>query len=250
MAAGDKNKAGEAGFGSRFISGLKDLLIEEELPNQTGIDKSAANPANSAQSASKNQISGEPIAFTSAQTTQSLSSPMATSLLEQILSRATAYTALNDAIKPLEEIIPDEMTRYRAAFAVIKKNRSIEQVVQAIDMQHMQALDDEVTRFAAQAKQKEATDINVRIAEAQTLRDNVEAAGLQIVKLREETESRINTVEAAMQRDRGRLDEIDRELLEKRQAIALIENQFNSAVTAVKDNLMLTKSKILKYLTT
>jgi hypothetical protein len=250
MAAGDKNKADEAGFGSRFISGLKDLLIEEELPNQTGIDKSAANPANSAQSASKNQISGEPIAFTSAQTTQSLSSPMATSLLEQILSRATAYTALNDAIKPLEEIIPDEMTRYRAAFAVIKKNRSIEQVVQAIDMQHMQALDDEVTRFAAQAKQKEATDINVRIAEAQTLRDNVEAAGLQIVKLREETESRINTVEAAMQRDRGRLDEIDRELLEKRQAIALIENQFNSAVTAVKDNLMLTKSKILKYLTT
>jgi chromosome segregation ATPase len=169
-------------------------------------------------------------------------------LLEQVLSRATAYTALNDAIKPLEEIIPDEMTRYRAAFAVIKKNRSLDQVIQAIDMQHMQAVDDEVARFAAQAKQKEVTDINVRVSEAQTLKDNVDAAGVQIVKLREETENRIRVVEAAVQRDRARLDEIERELLEKRQAIALVQTQFNTAVASVKDTLTQNKAKILRYL--
>jgi predicted nucleic acid-binding Zn-ribbon protein len=109
-------------------------------------------------------------------------------------------------------------------------------------------LEDEVTRFAAQAKQKENSDINVRVAEAATLKDNVEAATQQIVKLREETENRIRIVEEAMQRDRTRMDEIDRELLEKRQAIASVQNQFNSAVASVKESLLQDKAKILKYL--
>ncbi len=248
MATSDKSKAGEAGFGSRFISGLKDLILEDEAPDQAKPD--GATPAQDVRSSSQKPLAADASGFAAMQSGYTQSSPMAASLLEQVLSRPSAYTALHDAIKPLEEIIPDEMTRYRAAFAVIKKNRTLDQVVQAIDMQHMQVLESEVTRFAAQAKQKEAADIDVRLSEAQTLKDNVEAAAVQIIKLREETENRIRVVEAAMQRDRTRLDEIDRELLEKRQAIAQIENQFNSAVASVKDSLVQTKAKILKYLTT
>lgn len=245
MAAGDTDKEKEAGFGARFMTGLKDLILEEETPNQ-------AKPEEKAPDASRSKTRAQPPAdfsgLTTSQPITASSSPMTAHLLEQVLSRATAYTALNDAIKPLEEIIPDEMTRYRAAFAVIKKNRSLDQVIQAIDMQHMQAVDDEVARFAAQAKQKEVTDINARVTEAQTLKDNVDAAGVQITKLREETENRIRVVEDAVQRDRARLDEIERELLEKRQAIALIETQFNSAVASVKDTLTQNKAKIVRYL--
>jgi hypothetical protein len=248
MATSDKSKADEAGFGSRFISGLKDLILEDEAPDQAKPD--SVEPAQDRRSGSPKPVASDASGFAATQPGYAQSSPMASSLLEQVLSRPSAYTALHDAIKPLEEIIPDEMTRYRAAFAVIKKNRTLDQVVQAIDMQHMQALEDEVTRFAAQAKQKQATDIDVRLSEAKTLKDNVEAAAGQIVKLREETENRIRVVEAAMQRDRTRLDEIDRELLEKRQAIVQIENQFNGAVASVKDNLVQTKTKILKYLAT
>jgi hypothetical protein len=248
MATSGNNKTDEAGFGSRFFSGLKDLILEDESPDRDKVDAAQAN-AGQASAPAPRSAPNESAAFTPSQSSYGPTSPMTANLLAQVLSRASAYTALNEAIKPLEEIIPDEMTRYRAAFAVIKKNRSLDQVVQAIDLQHMQALEDEVARFAAQAKQQEATDINVRLSEASTLKDNVQAAGVQIVKLREETENRIRIVEAAMLRDRTRLDEIDRELLEKRQAIALVENQFSTAVASVKDTLQQTKTKILKYLT-
>lgn len=245
MSTGDEEKAGEVGFGARFFSGLKDLILEEEKPAANGPTMPKPSSANST---AQGLASGEPAAQVSSQPTSAAYSSMAASLLEQVLNRATAYTALTDAIKPLEEIIPDEMTRYRAAFAIVKKNRSLDQVLQAIDMQHMQILEDEVTRFAGQAKQKEATDINVLVAEAKTLADNVEAAAQQTIKLREETENRIRIVEEAAQRDRARMDEIERDLLEKRQAIAQVESQFNSAVASVRTSLLQSKAKILKYL--
>jgi hypothetical protein len=243
MGTSDKDKASEGGFGSRLFSGLKDLILEDEAPAP---DKAVQDSPAAAQKPTQGAAPYEP--STASKSTLAASSPMTASLLEQVLSRATAFTALNEALKPLEEIIPDEMTRYRAAFAVIKKNRSLDQVIQAIDLQHLHMLEDEVTRFAAQAKQKENSDINVRVTEAATLKDNVEAAAQQIVKLREETEKRIRIVEEAMQRDRTRMDEIDRELLEKRQAIASVQNQFNSAVASVKESLLQDKAKILKYL--
>jgi hypothetical protein len=243
MGTSDKDKASEGGFGSRLFSGLKDLILEDEAPAP---DKAAQGSPAATQKPTQGAAPYEP--SMASRPTLAASSPMTASLLEQVLNRATAFTALNEALKPLEEIIPDEMTRYRAAFAVIKKNRTLDQVVQAIDLQHLHMLEDEVTRFAAQAKQKENSDINVRVAEAATLKDNVEAATQQIVKLREETENRIRIVEEAMQRDRTRMDEIDRELLEKRQAIASVQNQFNSAVASVKESLLQDKAKILKYL--
>jgi hypothetical protein len=175
-------------------------------------------------------------------------SPMTKSLMEQVLGRPTAYTALTEAMAPLEEIIPDEMTRYRAAFAVIKKNRSLDQVIQAIDLQHMQVLEDEMLRFASQAKDKEASDIGARVAEANTLKGNIAAADVQAVKLREEMENRIRTIQDGAQRDRQRLEEIDREVNEKRQAIASVQRQFDGAAVAVKESLLQAKSKILKYL--
>lgn len=268
MATGNKNKAEEVSLGSRFISGLKDLILEDETPDSEKAEAIDPAPDNQTRAAPRPPYAHAPNEFATNQfantqpmqtasslmqaassSMQTASSPMTANLLELVLGKATAYTALHEAIKPLEEIIPDEMTRYRAAFAVIKKNRSLDQVVQAIDMQHMQLLNDEAARFAAQAKQKEAKDIDVRVAEAKTLKDNVEAAALQIIKLREETEHRISVVEAAVQRDRTRLDEIDRELLEKRQSIAQVQAQFNNAIASVKDTLVQNKAKILRYLT-
>ena len=173
---------------------------------------------------------------------------MTASLMELVLNRTTAYTALTEAMTPLEEIIPDEMTRYRAAFAVIKKNRTLEQVVQAIDLQHMQILESEITRFAAQAKEREASDVDTRIHEAQTLKANIEAANTQVVKVRQEMEARIRAIEDGVQRDRQRLDDIGREVEEKRQAIASVQRQFDVAAASVTASLQQAKTKILKYL--
>lgn len=238
MDTSDKNNANGGGFGSRLMSGLKELILEDDVPTE---GKATTAPKNN-----RGAVADDP-ALISRQTA-SIKSPMTASLLEQVLSRPSAFTVLNDALKPLEEIIPDEMTRYRAAFAVIKKNRSLEQVVQAIDLQHLQMLSDEVARFEAQAKQMESGEINVRVAEAATLKDNMDLASVQIIKLREEAENRIRVVQEGVLRDRTRMDEIDRELLEKRRTIAVVESQFSNAADSVKDTLQQAKVKILKYL--
>lgn len=244
----DNDKNTEGGFGARLLSGLKDLILEEDAPNRGKPidDKSPEGSAGGSSAASPPPLPGTtskpPIG------TLASNSPLTASLLEQVLNRATAYTALTEAMTPLEEIIPDEMTRYRAAFAVIKKNRSLDQVVQAIDLQHMQILDTEISRFASQAKEKEAQDVDFRLVEERTLKGNIEAAERQAVQLREETEMRIRTLQEGLQRDRLRVEEIAREVAEKRQAIASVQRQFDVAAAAVKQSLVEAKAKILKYL--
>src|SRR5471032_670370 len=42
-------------------------------------------------------------------------SPMATALMNQVLGKATAYTALTEKLVALETIVVDERTRYQAA---------------------------------------------------------------------------------------------------------------------------------------
>jgi hypothetical protein len=243
MGVDEKDNNDEPGFGARLMSGLKDLILEEDAPvagkagGEKVVDARVSSPA-MAPATSSTHAMPPPLP----------NSPMTKSLMEQVLNRATAYTALTEAMTPLEEIIPDEMTRYRAAFAVIKKSRSLDQVIQAIDLQHMQVLDDEMLRFASQAKQKEAADIDSRIAEAQTLKGNIEAAELQAVKLREDIETRIRTIQEGVQRDSLRVDEINREVNEKRQAIASVQRQFDGAAASVRESLLQAKAKILKYL--
>lgn len=229
-------KAGNAeGFGSRFLSGLKEMLVEEDAP------------------ANKAQADAEPAANTAAParsdvTPASRQSPMYASLMELTLARQTAYTALTEAMQPLEDIIPDEMTRYRAAFAVIKKNRTLDQVLQAIDLQHLDALEQEVARFGVQAKNKEFTDVQSRLDESAQLKARIEAANAQVVNLRRELEERVSTIEQSVQRDRQRATELEREVQQQRAAIESIQRQFDSTAAAVRETLTSARAKIVKYL--
>lgn len=240
---GDKEKNSEAGFGSRFFSGLKDLIIEDEAPKGPAATAKPPEPAITIAAKNATVASATPPPLP-----PQANQAMQNNLMEVVMSRATAYTALTEAMTPLEEIIPDEMTRYRAAFAVIKKNRSLDQLIQAIDMQHMQILEGEVARFAGQAKQKEAADVDTRLNEARTLKGNIDAANAQAIKIRQELENKVRAIEEGIQRDQHRLEEIDREVEEKRQAIGNVQRQFDYAAEAVKTSLQQAKAKIIKYL--
>lgn len=244
-------KAGNAeGFGSRFLSGLKDMLIEEDAPAKKAEAEagSAADPAAPAPVTSAAATGAQPASATSYAPQVSRQSPMYTSLMELTLARQTAYTALTEAMQPLEDIIPDEMTRYRAAFAIIKKNRTLDQIVQAIDLQHIEALDQEVARFGVQAKNKEFTDVQSRLDESTQLKAKIEAANAQVVNLRRELEERVNTIEQSVQRDRQRATELEREVQEQRAAIDTVQRQFDSTAAAVRETLTASKAKIVKYL--
>ncbi|WP_146204660.1 hypothetical protein [Massilia glaciei] len=249
--AQNEDGGGEESFGSRFLSGLKGMILEDEVPAKRAPAEApaAAAPAPAAGAAARGNPGQSPSAPAPSFTAPaSQDSPMFASLLSVTLARATAYTALTEAMTPLEEIIPDEMTRYRAAFAVIKKNRTLEQVVQAIDLQHMEVLAEEVARFAVQAKSKQFQDVQSRVDESTNLKARIDAANAQVANLRRELEEKVRAIEDGVQRDRQRAAEIDRAVDENQKAIAAVQRQFDAAAAAVRESLTGAKAKILKYL--
>jgi chromosome segregation ATPase len=163
---------------------------------------------------------------------------MAQTLLAQVLNRATAYTALTDKLAPLEPIVPDERTRYQAAYALIKGSRTLEQVVQAIDLQHLAALDAEVARFTAQLKDTEQREIEHRGDEVKTLNTRIDALHEQI-----------RVAEEALQAERDRVADVTRQIDAKRQEIAAVQAQFDTATQQVKTLLEQAKAKVLRHLT-
>lgn len=175
-------------------------------------------------------------------------SAMATTLLAQVLARPTAYTALTEKLQPLEGIVLDERTRYQAAYALIRSSRSVEQLVQAIDMQHAQALEDETTRFVAQLQDKERSEIGARSQELQVLDARMDAAARQVAALREETEARIGQIEASVARDRERQAQLARELEAKRQELGAVQHQFDAAAAAVAQSLSDARTTLLRHL--
>ena len=175
-------------------------------------------------------------------------SPMAATLMAQVLSKATAYTALTEKLAPLETIIVDERTRYQAAYALIKSSRSVEQVVQAIAMQHLPALEAEAARFGTQLEDKEREEIGARSQELQTLTTNIDAAAQQVARLREDTEERIRQIEATVARDRERQAHLTREIDAKRHELAGVQRQFDTAAKAVEQALQAARATVLRYL--
>ncbi len=165
-----------------------------------------------------------------------------------MLAKPTAYTALTEKLAPLEAIVLDERTRYQAAYALIRGSRSVDQVVQAIDMQHLPALEAEAARFAAQLDDKERAEVGARSQELQTLTTSIDAAAQQVARLREDAENRIRQIEATVARDRERQALLTREIDSKRQELAGVQHQFDGASKAVAQALDAAKATVLRYL--
>ncbi len=175
-------------------------------------------------------------------------SPMAATLMAQVLSKATAYTALTEKLAPLETIVVDERTRYQAAYALIRSSRSVDQVVQAIAMQHLPALEAEAARFATQLEDKERQEIGARSQELQALTTNIDAAAQQVALLREDAEQRIRQIEATVARDRERQAQLTREIDAKRHELAGVQRQFDAAARSVAQALDAARATVLRYL--
>ena len=226
------------GFGAQMWGAVKGALIDED-------------PIAAARRA-KLQGGNPPVAPSQAAPVDAVApapmSPMATALTAQVLARPTAYTALTEKLVPLETIVVDERTRYQAAYALIKSSRSIEQVVQAIDMQHMQALEAEAARFAAQLEEKERAEVGTRAKVLQALTTSIDAAAQQVAQLREDTEARIRQIEATVARDREQQGRLAQEIAAKRQELASVQHQFDAAAKAVKDALDGAKATVLRHL--
>ena len=228
------------GLGSQIWGAVKVALIDEDpvaAARRAKLHGSQA-PAAPATPASAEAAVPAPAAL----------SPMAAALMAQVLARPTAYTALTEKLVPLEAIVLDERTRYQAAFALIRSSRSVEQVVQAIDMPHVQALEAEAARFAGQLEEKERAEVATRAKVLQSLTTHIDAAATQVAQLREDAEARIREIEATVARDREQQGRLAREIEAKRQELASVQHQFDAAATAVKDALASARATVLRHL--
>ena len=226
------------GLGAQLWGAVKDALIDED---PVAVARRAKLQGGKASAPA--QATADAPAPASAEL-----STMAAALLAQVLAKPTAYTALTEKLAPLESIVLDERTRYQAAYALIRNSRTVEQLVQAIDMQHVQALEAESARFAAQLDEKERAEVGARSQELQSLTSAIDAAAQQVARLREDAEARIRQIEATVARDRERQALLTREIDARRHELANVQRQFDGAAKSVAQALAAAKTTVLRHL--
>jgi hypothetical protein len=224
----DNDTSQDEGHG--LLAKLKNVLFEPETPPPQGAASAVAPPG-----AAPAAPAARPVAA---------ANPMAERMMAVVMDRTTAYTALMEAITPLEGYIADEASRYKAAFAIVGKTRSLEQIVQSIDMQHLPALDAETQRFQAQAQAQKDQQVDARNREMDALRTTIANAEQEQKRL----ETRLAQVQQEAATARAKMGKIDQEIAQKQQEIAQVNQQFETALAQVRERLAQAKAKVVKYL--
>lgn len=225
---------------SSLFGKIKDAVFEEE--------PKAATPPKSSAAVQPSAASEFPGAVAPVVSAVPVANPMIEHMMQVVMGKTTAYTALVEAISPLEAFIPDEESRFKAAFSIVGKTRSVEQIVQAIDMQHSQALDAEVQSFNVQAQNREGQEITSRLRDIQDLRAQVESGNQEAARFRKQLEQKIQELEESATANTQKIAQMEREVAAQREEMASVNRQFNEAVSVVKDRLLQARAKVLRYL--
>ncbi len=235
----DKPSTTLQGSFSNLLGKIKGVLLEEEPQDRSAIP-AAAPPSAASATPSVKELLLPGVTFAT--------NPMVDNLMAVAMRKATAYTALLDAISPLESFIPDEASRFKAAFAIVGKTRSLVQITQAIEMQHLPAVDAEVQVFKNQVASKEDIDITAPMDEIAALRKQLEMGNQEGMRLRKQTEQRLQELQADAATKTQKIADIEHAISGKREAIANANRQFDEAVANVKDRLEQAKSKVVRHL--
>lgn len=222
------HKDADAGLASRLLQGAKDLVWQS--PPALHRSPSAVAPA---------QVVAAP----------HIPSPLSAELLALVMNRPTAYSALAEAIAALAAVPMDEATRYRSAFALLRKTqqRTLEQIAQAIDV-HLGVLEAEQERFSLQSAKAEDEQVTARTAQAARLDADVDEGVRQIATLRAAADAQVQQIEQELAGKQERARELLRETEQKKQSIANTRQQFASAADAVRASLSADRAKLQQYL--
>lgn len=219
------HKEADAGLALRLLQGAKDLVWQSPP---------ALHPAAAA-----------PIPVPAAPA----STPLSAELLALVMNRPTAWSALAEAIDALSGIPMDEATRYRSAFALLRKTqqRTLEQVSQAIDV-HLGMLEAEQERFTLQSANAEDEQITARSTQAAALDAEVDEGVRQIARLRAATDAQVKQIEQELAGKQEHARELVRETEQKKQSIALTRQEFAGAAAAVRASLGAARAKVHQFL--
>lgn len=215
--------------GQGLLAKIKNALFEQEAP--AGTSAPAAVAPLTGENASRPAPPAAP-------------NPMADRMMAIVMDRTTAYTALMEAITPLEGYIADESSRYKAAFGIVGKTRSLEQIIQSIDMQHLPALDAETQRFQTQAIAQQDQQVHARGREMETLRKIIADTEQE----QKQMERRLEQLRQDASNALAKIGEIEKEMAQKKRDIEHVNQQFEEALATVKGRMQDARTKVLKYL--
>jgi hypothetical protein len=219
------HKEADAGLALRLLQGAKDLVWQSPPALHPAAAATVPLPAVPA------------------------SNPLSAELLALVMNRPTAWSALAEAIDALSAIPMDEATRYRSAFALLRKTqqRTLEQVSQAIDL-HLGMLEAEQERFTLQSASAEDDQVTARSTQAVALDAEVDEGIRQIARLRAATETQVRQIEQELAGKQERARELVRETEQKKQSIAHTRQEFAGAADAVRASLSAARAKVHQFL--
>lgn len=174
--------------------------------------------------------------------------PFQARLMALVMSKTTAYTALIEAVEPLRKFIPVEADCYKAAFDVVGKTRTVDQIVQAIDFQHTPALDEQLSTFKAQAQLQDEQGVSAQQREVTDLQQQLALDNEAIARIRSEADKQIAALTEGVEAKKKSVTTLQSKISEKQASLNLVATQFNEAVSLVREHLAQCKEKVVKYL--
>lgn len=164
---------------------------------------------------------------------------MVAQLKAVVTKRQTPYTALMDAAKLLEAFIPDEPTRFKAAFAQVSANgqRTSASLVPAIEL-HLTDLDSEARAFGAMLQQQVADKVESNVRQAAQAREQAQALRQRAEQLQQQATEALSQAQAA---ETQALD-ADGKAGQAKAEIDGVQQRFTQAVEAVKTDLSAKKT--------
>lgn len=172
---------------------------------------------------------------------------MAQRLTDLVMSKPTAYSRLLQAAERLQSFIPDEAARFKGAISV-EADFKAQDVLSAIDKDHLGALDQQLAAFNAQSAQHMAQEVDSRMQSIEATKAQVQARAQQADQLRQELASKLAEL--------ARLDEADNKLIietlrdadAKRSEIESVQARFQAAADQVRSQLLQMREKLSRYL--
>jgi chromosome segregation ATPase len=156
---------------------------------------------------------------------------MVAAIKKATLGRKTPYTALLEASEKLLGVIPDAVTRLKAAYAMVgTESRSVGQISKAIDL-HISDADGERLRFMQASKQKR----DAEIGSLQSTIATQQAEFSRLQKEQEDLQKRLQDVQAGMAMATAAIQSATSEVSTREAEISKVEQQFDEAAKQVKN---------------
>ena len=151
---------------------------------------------------------------------------------KSVFGKQTALTSLVEAADKLANIIPDQTTRFKAAYATAGNGRTVQQIAAAADI-HLADVEGEELRFKAAVDAKLGTEISQLEASANSAASHIEQLQRQIA----EAQARITQLsqqqaEAAAQAS------------SKKMELQLTSDQFKAAAQLVRNEIQTLRTAV------